>query len=111
MFCTLVYILFFYAAKIYGVPTEEQRKFIAQQVKSKWRLIGIHLGMDQTEIEQIIHECGGDDSHCSSELFRKWAAQELSTSRPFAWEGIIAALDNFVVNESSLARQLESSLC
>ena len=108
MFCTLVYILFFYAAKIYGVPTEEQRKFIAQQAKSKWRLIGIRLGMDQAEIEQIIHKCSGDDSRCSSELFRKWAAQELSTSHPFTWESIIAALDNIFVDESSLARQLES---
>ena len=106
MFCT--YILFFYAAKIYGVPTEEQRKFIAQKVKSKWHQIGIHLRMNQAEIDQIIHECSHDDSRCSSVLFRKWAAQELSTPYPFTWEGIIAVLDNFVIKESSLARQLES---
>ena len=109
MFCTLVYILFFYAAKIYGVPTEEQRKSIAQQVKpNKWHLIGIHLGMDQVELDQITNKCSGDKSQCCSELFRKWAIQEISTS--FTWEAVFEALDNDVVKESSLARQLEFTL-
>ena len=105
----MVYLLFFYAAKIDGVPTEEQRTFIAQQVRRKWRLIGIHLGVDQAELEQITHECSGDHSLCCSELFRKWSTQEVSTSSPFTWKGVIEALDNDVVRESSLARELEST--
>ena len=101
--------VFYHAGKIYGVPTEEQRAFIVQQVGHKWRLIGMHLGVDQAELEQITHECGGDHSLCCSELFRKWAAQEVSTSSPFTWKGVIEALDNGVVKESSLARELEST--
>ena len=109
MFCTSVYILFFYAAKIDGVPTEEQRNFIAHQVRHKWWLIGLHLGVDQAELEQITHECSGDHSRCCSELFQKWATQEVSTSSSFTWKAVIEALDNDVVRESSLARQLEST--
>ena len=109
MFCTLVYILSFYAAKIDGVPTEEQRTFVAQQVRRKWHLIGIHLGVDQAELEQITHECSGDHSLCCFELFRKWSTQEVSTSSPFTWKAVIEMLDNDVVRESSLARELEST--
>ena len=94
---------------IYGVPTEQQRKFIARRVKSKWRLLGIHLGVDQAELEQISHDCGSDNDLSSSELFRKWAAQEVSTSCPFTWKGVIESLDNNVVKEPSMARQLEST--
>ena len=105
----MVYLLSFYAAKIDGVPTEEQRTFVAQQVRRKWRLIGIHLGVDQAELEQITHECSGDHSLCCSELFRKWSTQEVSISSPFTWKAVIEMLDNDVVSESSLARELEST--
>ena len=102
--CSLIH-----TAKIYGVPTDEQRKLIAKQVKNKWLLIGIHLGVDQAELEQISHDCGSDNYLRSSELFRKWAAQELSSSHPFTWKGVIEALDNRVVKESPFARKLEST--
>ena len=101
--------MFFHVAKIYGVPTDEQRNFIAHQVRHKWRLIGIHLGVDQAELEQITDECSGDDSLGCSELFRKWSTQEVSTSSPFTWKRVIEALDSGVVRESSLARELEST--
>ena len=101
--------MFFHAVQIYeAVPTEEQRIFIAQQVRRKWHLIGVYLGVDQAEIDQITHECSGDHSLCCFELFRKWSTQEVSTSCPFTWMGVIEALDNNVVRESSLARELES---
>ena len=77
-------------------------------MKSKWRLIGIRLGLDQPEIKRITHKYSGDESLCCSELFRKWAEQEVSTSCPFTWKGVIKTLDNGFVNESSLAIQLES---
>ena len=101
--------MFIFTAKIYGVPTWERMNTITQQVGHKWRLLGIHLGLDQAELDQITHECSSDNSLCCSELFRKWAVQEVSTSCPFTWKGVIEALDNGVVRESSLARQLEST--
>ena len=105
-----LFVLFqFHSAKIYEVPTEEQRNLIALQVKHKWHLIGIHLGVDQAELEQISHDCDSDNDLSSSELFRKWAAQEISTSCPFTWKALIEALDNGVVREPSLAKRLEST--
>ena len=101
--------VFLHADKIYGLPTEEQRTFIAQQVRHKWCLIGMHLGVDQAELEQITHECSSDNSRCCSELFRKWSTQEVSASSPFTWKAVIEALDNDVVRESSLARELQST--
>ena len=78
------------------------------KLKHNWRQIGIHLGIDRKELDRIAHECNGDDSHCSSELLQKWAAQEVSTSYPFTWKALIKILDNDAVKESSLLRRLKS---
>ena len=94
-------------AKKDRVPTEEEMESITKKVEHKWRLIGVYLGINQAELEQIEKMCDGDDSHCSSELFRKWSTQEISTSCPFTWKGVIQALDNSSVSESSLAEQLK----
>ena len=92
---------------MYGVPTEYQMERIASLVGYKWYLVGLHLGVDEAELEQILWKYGGNDSLCCSELFRKWAAEEVSTSSPFTWKGLIEALDNSLVKASSLARHLE----
>ena len=90
------------------VPTSELRETIAKRLEHKWRQIRINLKIDRTELDQISHECNGDDSRCSSELFQKWAAQEVSTSCPFTWKALIETLANDAVNESSLSQRLKS---
>ena len=90
------------------VPTSEFRETIAKKLRHKWRQIGIYLNIDHTELDQIAHECKGDDSRCSSELFRKWTALEVSTSCPFTWKALNETLDNDAVKESSLSQCLKS---
>ena len=82
-------------------------EWIANLVRRKWRLIGVHLEVDHTELEQIALKCRDNDFLCCFLLFQKWAAQEVSTSCPFTWKGVIETLDNSFVRESYLARQLE----
>ena len=101
---------FLYTANIHGVPSDEDIARISQQVAHKWRLIGLQLGVDPAELDQIAYECGDDQqSRCCSELFRKWAAGEVTASCPFTWKGVIETLDSPTVRESSLARDLEST--
>ena len=97
------------ADKMHEVPSDEDIVQISQQVAHKWRLIGLQLGVDPAELDQIDYECGSDLSQCCSELFRKWAAGEVTASCPFTWRGVIETLDNDRVRESSLARDLEST--
>ena len=92
---------------MYGVPTEYQMERIASLVGYKWYLVGLHLGVDQAELKRIYLRYKGDGSLCCFELFQKWAAEEVSTSCPFTWKGLIETLDNDYVRESSLARYLE----
>ena len=82
---------------------------ISQQVAHKWRLVGVELGADPAELDQIASECGSDQSLCCSELFRKWSASEITASCPFTWKAVIETLDSDRVRESSLARDLEST--
>ena len=98
-----------FAAKMYGAPSDEDIAQISQQVAHKWRLIGLQLGVDPAELDQIAYECGSDHSQCCSVLFSKWAAGEVTASCPFTWKGVIETLDNSLVRESFLARSLEST--
>ena len=100
--------LFLYPAKIHEVPSDEDIALISQRVAHKWRLVGVQLGVDPVELDQIASECGSDQS-CCYELFRKWSAREITASCPFTWKGVIETLDSEFVRESSLARTLEST--
>ena len=75
------------------VPTSEDIALISQQVAHKWRLVGVQLGVDPAELHQIASECGSDQSLCSSKLFRKWSAREITASCPFTWEEAAKILD------------------
>ena len=76
------------------VPTSEDIALISQRVAHKWRLVGLELGVDPAELDQIASECGSDDqSLCSSKLFRKWSAREITASCPLTWEEFAKILD------------------
>ena len=97
----------FHVAALLGVPTEEDREEIAKEVKHKWRLFGLQLGIDKGYLDEISREYSSDNARCSSELFRRWASRELPADRPFTWRGVIEILDGSLVRETSLARKLE----
>ena len=88
------------------IPSDKDIAHISQQVAHKWRQIGLQLGVHSTELDQI---SSSDNFLCCSELFRKWAAGEVTASCPFTWKGVIDTLDSSLVRESSLARDLEST--
>ena len=104
----MFYYCFLYPAKIDEVPSDEATALIVHYVAHKWRLVGLQLGIDPAELDQIASECGSDQSLCCSELFRKWSAREITASCPFTWKGVIETLDSESVGESSLARSLEA---
>ena len=77
------------------VPCNEDIARISQRVALKWRLVGMQLGVDPAELDQIASECGSDQSLCSSKLFRKWSAREITASCPFTWEEVANILDSY----------------
>ena len=77
------------------VPTSQDIALISQLVALKWRLVGLDLGIHPSELDQIASECGSDQSLCSSKLFRKWSAREITASCPFTWEEVAKILDSY----------------
>ena len=78
----------------------------------KWRLIGVQLGVNPAELDQIASENVYMD-RCSFELFRKWSAGEITAFCPCTWEAAIETLvscsetlDSESVGESSPAINL-----
>ena len=81
MYCIILSLI--YTAKVHVVPSDEDIAWISQQVAHKWSLIGQQLGVDSADLDQIASECDSDPFQCCSELFRKWAAGEITASCPF----------------------------
>ena len=92
---------FLYPDKTDEVPSDEATELIVLRVALKWRLVGLELGIDPAELDQIASECGSDQTLCCSELFRKWSAREITASCPFIWKGVIETLDSESVGEES----------
>ena len=68
---------------MYGVPTEEEREEVAHTVQHKWRIFGLQLGIDGIYLDGIAEDFSpNNDAQCSSELFRRWATNELSADCP-----------------------------
>ena len=104
-------LIFLLIDPIYGVPTEEEREEIAHTVQHKWRLIGLQLGIDEKYLDGIAEDFSPDNhAQCSFELFRRWATNELSADYPFMWDKLIEILDGSLVQETTLARELEKRI-
>lgn len=91
-----------------AAPSDNERDKIAQKTHHKWRQIGMELRIDTMVLDQIAHVFGSD-FQCCSELFRKWAASELTDAIPFTWRAVIDALESSTVDEKDLARQLQTT--
>ena len=100
---------FLYSAKVHEVPSMRDIGLISEKVGHKWRLIGMKLGVNLAELDQICIMHNEDQFRCCLELFMKWSAREITASCPFTWKGVIETLDSDSVRESSLARSLEST--
>lgn len=75
-------------------------------VASKWKLIGIHLGFKQEEIDKINADVTGMDSrtgHCFPKVLRAWLEGEGS---PVQKAVLVQAVKN--INYGSLARKIEN---
>ena len=93
---------------MHGVPSDEDIAMISWLVAHKWRLVGQELGVDPAELDQIASE-NVYTYLCSSELFRKWSAGEITASCPFTLKAVIETLYSESVGESSLAKKLLST--
>ena len=71
-----------------GERTEEIR--IMDEVKPRWREVGVAMGFSVGDLEAITEEGLGIPGRCILSLFGEWSRKKSSN---YLWKGLIAALN------------------
>ena len=82
---------------------------VATEIPSKWRDMGLQLGVDQDVLEGIASISPGDINRCYSNVFTRWKNQN-STTCPYTWLTIVQALESQTVGEKRLADKIKEKL-
>ena len=82
---------------------------VAAKIPSKWRDVGLQLGLDHDVLDGIAIIIPGDTNYCYSKIFTQWKNLN-STTYPYTWSTIVEALQTSAVGESKLAKKIESGL-
>ena len=80
---------------------------VASKIPSKWRDIGLQLGLDLSVLEEIASS--GDTNLCYINVFSRWKNQN-STTHPYTWSTIVQALQAPAVGEERLADKIKNKL-
>ena len=80
---------------------------VAVKIPTKWRFVGIELGLQPDQLNAIEVQQNGILALCFSAVFHKW---ECETSPPYSWSTIIAALEAPQVSAKHLAKALKGRL-
>ena len=78
---------------------------VAAKIPSKWRVVGLQLGLKHGELDGIAANCSNDTSHCYSKVFEHW---KNSKTCPYTWLTIVDVLQALSVNEERLADEIKS---
>ena len=76
---------------------------VAAKIPSKWRDVGLQLGLDPGVLEGITTHL------CYSNVFTRWKNQN-SAAHPHTWSTIVQALKSPAVGERRLADTIKSEL-
>lgn len=82
---------------------------VAAKIPSKWRGIGLQLGVDQGVLEGIAAISPGDTNLCYINVFTRWKNQN-SPKCPYAWSTLVNALEALAVGECRLADEIRKNL-
>ena len=82
---------------------------VAAKIPSKWRDMGLQLGVDQDVLEGIASISPGDINRCYSNVFTRWKNQN-STTYPYTWSTIVRALESATVGKKRLADEIKNKL-
>ena len=83
---------------------------VAAKIPSKWRDVGLQLGLDQGVLEGIASISPGDTNLYYINVFTRWKNQS-STTHPHTWSTLVQALESPAVGERRLADKIKSELC
>ena len=82
---------------------------IAAKIPSKWKDIGLQLGVDLPVLDGIATISLGDLNNCYSNVFTRWKNQNSQTHR-YTWSTLVQALKKPAVGEDRLADEIKNEL-
>ena len=88
---------------------KELKELVTSKVAHKWFLIGIGLGMNGEQLEEIRENSNDIPDCCLGNLFYVWE-QNPHKDKPFIWDTLLKVLRSVKVGEGSLAKKLEEHI-
>ena len=75
---------------------------VAAEIPSKWRRVGLALGVDSAKLDGFEEQYRGDPMRCYERVFQVWQG----TSKTFTWSMLFAVLEKKMIGEDKLAKTL-----
>ena len=81
---------------------------VASKIPSKWKRVGVSLGMDQGQLDGFDQHRRGDCLECFSDVFTYWQQQSTPQS-PANWATLVAVLRSNYVGEEELSDTIQNT--
>ena len=81
---------------------------VAAKTPAKWMELGTQLGLETALITAFDDQHRGKSTRIFIEIFNYWKNHPLAGDKPKIWSTVIEALKTPLVDEATLASQLES---
>jgi len=95
------------AAELDSAPTHlDLMNMIAANIPTKWREVGLQLGLRVADLNSIEMRHAGDCNRYFSSVFSMWEGQ---LTKPFTWSTIVQVLRSPLIGECRLAQEVEHS--
>ena len=108
LFIIMVLYYYHYVGDIEEVSLFQFMESVAIKIPSKWKVVGLALGLSQSQIDDIEKERSADPLGCFSDVFRH--RQQLSPpQQPMSWTTLTTVLCSESVGETGLADSLRES--
>ena len=81
---------------------------VATEIPSKWKRMGVAVGMSHSQIDEIDDHRRGKSFDCFCDVFKHW--QDASTpEQPANWASLITVLRSRIVGEEVLAERIQKT--
>ena len=94
-----------------GTDTVSRFQFmesVASKIPSKWKRVGVSLGMDQSQLDAINMHRLADPLECFSDVFTYWQQQSTPQS-PANWATLVTVLRSNYVGEEELSDTIQNT--
>ena len=102
-----IYVYHLYTGDV--VSLFQFNECVASKIPSKWKKVGVALGLSQPQIDAIDGHRRGEPFECFSDVFKYWQS-ESTPERPANWATLISVLRSNTVGEEALAEHIQSTL-